>query len=73
MGAIQFINLATGHDQVVIGHDLRSCTHEVQAFRCPHPQDNGRSVVFIDTPGFDDTNTKDTDILQSIADWLENT
>ncbi|KAF9469801.1 P-loop containing nucleoside triphosphate hydrolase protein, partial [Collybia nuda] len=72
-GKSSFIQLATGHEQVTIGHDLRSCTHEVQAFRCPHPIDSGRSVIFIDTPGFDDTNTKDTDILKSIADWLTET
>lgn len=35
--------------------------------------DSSRKVVFVDTPGFDDTNTKDTDILQAIADWLEKT
>lgn len=52
---------------------MRSCTSKVQAFSVPHPMDSSRKVVFVDTPGFDDTNTKDTDILQAIADWLEKT
>lgn len=29
-----------------------------------------RSIVLIDTPGFDDTNKSDTDILKSIAVFL---
>jgi GTPase Era involved in 16S rRNA processing len=69
----QFINLATGQDHAIVGHKLRSCTQEVQAFSVPHPIDSNRNVVFIDTPGFDDTNTKDTDVLQAIAEWLETT
>jgi hypothetical protein len=27
-------------------------------------------VVFVDTPGFDDTFKSDTEILTTIADWL---
>jgi GTPase Era involved in 16S rRNA processing len=69
----QFINLVTGLDLAVVGHKLRSCTHEVQAFSIPHPVDSNRNVVFVDTPGFNDTNTKDADILQAIAEWLETT
>lgn len=32
--------------------------------------DDGTSVYFVDTPGFDDTYKKDTDILREIADYL---
>lgn len=55
-----------------MGHDLLSCTREVTAIRCRHP-DNTRDVVFVDTPGFDDTLIDDTKILQAIAVWLEQT
>lgn len=30
-----------------------------------------QDVILVDTPGFDDTNVSDTDILQRIADWLK--
>ena len=33
----------------------------------------GRTVVLIDTPGFDDTSKTDTDILRLIASFLEVT
>ena len=32
---------------------------------------NGREVCFIDTPGFDDTNRSDVDILATIANWVQ--
>lgn len=51
-----------------IGSSLESCTAEVQL------SDefilDRRSVVLIDTPGFDDTNKSDTDILKLIAAFL---
>jgi len=30
-------------------------------------------LVFVDTPGFDDTNMSDVDILKMVADWLKAT
>ena len=30
-------------------------------------------LVFVDTPGFDDTLIKDVDILKMVADWLKST
>ncbi|KAG6814070.1 hypothetical protein H0H92_003117 [Tricholoma furcatifolium] len=36
----------------------------------PHPRDTGRRVVFVDTPGFDDTYIDDSEILRRIAVWL---
>ncbi|KAF4955417.1 hypothetical protein FSARC_11849 [Fusarium sarcochroum] len=51
---------------------LESCTQEVRVHRCKHfsPFNN---VYLVDTPGFDDTNRKDTDILKEIAGWLTET
>ena len=34
---------------------------------------DGRSVVLVDTPGFDDTTISDTDILKKIAVFLAAT
>ena len=64
---VQFINLVSGAD-LGVGRGLRSCTKSVQlagAFNL-----DGRRVVLIDTPGFDDTTRSDTDILKMIAAFL---
>ena len=65
----QFIHEATGAD-TGIGHDLESCTSEIGIIKMLFP---GYNVVFVDTPGFDDTKKSDSDILKMISDWLERT
>lgn len=37
-----------------------------------HPKYANR-LVFVDTPGFDDTNKSDMEILEMIAEWLKKT
>ena len=44
-----------------------SCTSEVAYSNCTI---DGRRVILIDTPGFDDTTISDTDILKMIALYL---
>lgn len=61
------------NSDVVIGHELDSCTQEVRAFSCLHPNGSGQKVVLVDTPGFNDTERTDYDILQNIALWLKAT
>ncbi|KAH7129192.1 P-loop containing nucleoside triphosphate hydrolase protein [Dactylonectria macrodidyma] len=48
---------------------LESCTQEVQVHICKHFNPHA-NVYLVDTPGFDDTNRKDADILKEIASWL---
>jgi len=71
--AEKFINIAVGNNQTTIGHDLRSCTQGVQAVTCMHPETPDRRIVFLDTPGFDDTSKTDTEILIDISEWLKTT
>ncbi|KAK0614021.1 P-loop containing nucleoside triphosphate hydrolase protein [Immersiella caudata] len=55
-------------DTAIIGNDLESCTSTISI----HPIALDDETIFlIDTPGFDDTNRTDTDILGEIATWLE--
>jgi hypothetical protein len=68
----QLIKVATGSDDIQIGDNLASCTRQIQAIRCHNPLQNC-DVLFVDTPGFDDTVRSDMDILQGLADWLEKT
>ncbi|KAF9781351.1 P-loop containing nucleoside triphosphate hydrolase protein [Thelephora terrestris] len=64
---IKFINLVSGSG-FDVGKGLRSCTNSVQvagAFNL-----DGRRVVLIDTPGFNDTTQSDTEILRTIVAFL---
>jgi len=62
--------MASGSD-LRIGMDLASCTAEVQL--ADEFSLDGRQVILIDTPGFDDTTKSDTDILKLIAAFLATT
>ena len=69
---MQFIRTATGSSEIVVNNDLNSQTPAVQPIRCLHP-DGRRNIVLVDTPGFDDTNLSDVQILRTIAHWLKKT
>ncbi|KAF7983557.1 hypothetical protein HWV62_21140 [Athelia sp. TMB] len=71
----KFVSMAMGSEASegeTVGHGLESYTQDVRVVRCRHP-DDPRSYVFVDTPGFDDTNLSDADILLRIATWLTAT
>jgi len=58
---------------VKVGHDLKSCTAELQPVviaSSQHPELGGQRLVIVDTPGFDDTYVPDSEILRRIALWL---
>ena len=65
----KFISQATGIDAGV-GHDLESHTSEIGIIKMWFP---GYSVVFVDTPGFDDVKKSDSDIFKMISNWLKIT
>ncbi|KAI6027330.1 hypothetical protein BKA83DRAFT_22071 [Pisolithus microcarpus] len=69
-GKSTFANLASG-SKLPVGRGLQSCTSDVMTSK-PFIL-NGNIVTLIDTPGFDDTNRSDTEILRSIAAYLSNT
>jgi len=69
-GKTSFINLAS-HSNLRVGTNLESCTGEVQL--ADEFTMNGRRIVLIDTPGFDDTTKSDTDVLKMIAEFLATT
>ena len=56
-----------------VGHDLSSCTSTLQYAIVDNPSTRkfeGRRVIIVDTPGFDDTYEDGVEILRRIADWL---
>ncbi|KAI6040123.1 P-loop containing nucleoside triphosphate hydrolase protein, partial [Pisolithus marmoratus] len=71
-GKSTFVARAVGRSDVGARHDLMSHTKEVRPVRYPH-SDGIRNIVFLDTPGFDDTSITDVQILRQIAHWLNAT
>ncbi|KDQ22978.1 hypothetical protein PLEOSDRAFT_1015389, partial [Pleurotus ostreatus PC15] len=81
-GKSQFINTATKTNCMGVGHTLRSHTSSIQTIRVPLPNDSrNRSVVFVDTPSFNNTAARDSDgdadgelsderVLEMLAEWL---
>jgi len=45
-------------------------TSTVNTYKFRHKD---RTIFLVDTPGFDDTHQKDTDVLKQLASWLEST
>ncbi|KAJ3569541.1 hypothetical protein NP233_g4983 [Leucocoprinus birnbaumii] len=54
---------------------LKSVTRDVEATRMPSDGNNpnGRHFVFVDTPGFDEKDRSDMQILTLINEWLKTT
>ncbi|KAF5677560.1 hypothetical protein FHETE_1611 [Fusarium heterosporum] len=55
---------------VTIGHKQGSCTSVVDVY--PYEVSADSTVYLIDTPGFDDTDKSDTEVLKEIAAWLSD-
>ncbi|KAL8906020.1 MAG: hypothetical protein Q9171_006447 [Xanthocarpia ochracea] len=55
--------------EMKIGHNLSSCTEEVEEVPC---KVGDQHVILVDTPGFNDTNRTDTEILTALADWMKS-
>jgi predicted GTPase len=69
-GKSTFINLISG-STLGVSDSMESCTSTVQA-SIPFEL-GGQTVTLIDTPGFDDTNRSDADVLKMIAMFLKLT
>ncbi|KAH6905956.1 P-loop containing nucleoside triphosphate hydrolase protein [Coprinopsis sp. MPI-PUGE-AT-0042] len=74
VGKSTFIKEYTGNKEIVVGSQLQSCTRDVSCFEAPVPVHfpllQGRRLLLVDTPGFDDTFSDDSEILERIAAWL---
>jgi len=73
VGKSTFINNFMGKNAVIVGHGLKSCTAQLTPVILPITEPahlQGRRLVLVDTPGFDDTYTSDSEILRRIAIWL---
>ncbi|CAE6458220.1 unnamed protein product [Rhizoctonia solani] len=66
-GKTTFANVASG-DSMKVGRGLTSCTQKVEPTTMFLV--DGKPVVVIDSPGFDDTYASDAEILKSVAGFL---
>ncbi|EXJ74758.1 uncharacterized protein A1O5_01453 [Cladophialophora psammophila CBS 110553] len=71
VGKSSFIQLFTP-DTVGVGDDLESFTTQVAIFPCKMPNSD-ESFYLVDTPGFDDSNRPDQEILRELSSWLTKT
>ncbi|KAJ3502786.1 hypothetical protein NLJ89_g8729 [Agrocybe chaxingu] len=74
-GKSNLIDVLTGQvgSKRLSGSKLRSCTQDVYAVRLLNHEVYGDRLVFVDTPGFDDTDRSDMEILRMIGKWLQRT
>jgi len=70
-GKSNVIDTLAGQPGKRAGSRLESCTTEVRAVRLYNHAVYGDRLVLVDTPGFDDTNKSDLEILQMVSDWLQ--
>ncbi|KAJ8520060.1 hypothetical protein ONZ45_g3068 [Pleurotus djamor] len=68
-GKSSLINMISGREGGT-SDDLESCTSAVSIFKFQHLERSLRDIVFIDTPGFGDTNKDDREITQIISEWV---
>ncbi|KAI3340464.1 P-loop containing nucleoside triphosphate hydrolase protein [Ustulina deusta] len=71
-GKSSLISLCTDQE-IEVGHNLTSCTQNVETYVFHHPMLRSGRVYLVDTPGFDDTNRMDTEILRTLGAWLTAT
>ncbi|KAF9038072.1 P-loop containing nucleoside triphosphate hydrolase protein [Panaeolus papilionaceus] len=69
-GKTSFIKAIAGDKVQGVGHNLDAGTNTVNCFKIPIPQTESH-LILVDTPGFDDPNRTDGDILTVIAEWLK--
>lgn len=55
------------------GDSLASVTESLTAYRVLNHEQYGSRIVFVDTPGFDDSERPDEQILEEIGKWLVKT
>lgn len=67
-GKSTFVKAASELPTVGIGHDLHSFTETVDSYTFEY---RDMDITLIDTPGFNDTELNESDVLKAIADWLD--
>ncbi|PUU74169.1 hypothetical protein B9Z19DRAFT_474156 [Tuber borchii] len=69
-GKSYFIREVTGNPNVRVNRNLYSCTSKVQPYSFEYV---GAKITLVDTPGFNDIERSDAEVLQEITDWTSAT
>ncbi|KAK4163297.1 P-loop containing nucleoside triphosphate hydrolase protein [Cladorrhinum sp. PSN259] len=69
-GKTTFVSKATGRSDLVIGHGIDSCTQDVNPITFSIGKEQ---ITIIDTPGFDDSERTDSEILEQVAQFMTDT
>ena len=69
----KIIDTLTGQPGRRAGESLKSVTKNLHASRILDHERYGSRIVLVDTPGFDDLEKSDLDILKLIGNWLKKT
>ena len=75
--ASQFVNSAAGADKASVRDALSNSDFAVRSYivdnpRMKDPRNVRSKVVLVDTPGLNNVNRSDTEIIKSIAAWLND-
>ncbi|KAG9312325.1 P-loop containing nucleoside triphosphate hydrolase protein [Chiua virens] len=70
-GKSTFINRASGRATESVGDGLKSYTNDVDSVEFLD-RESGRSIVLVDTPGFNGVSLSDRDVLDKVLVWLDN-
>ncbi|KAF9526003.1 P-loop containing nucleoside triphosphate hydrolase protein, partial [Crepidotus variabilis] len=71
VGKSTFVNAIAGYEASQTSDELGLCTRKVVPIACQPCE--GRGVVMVDTPGFDNTDLSDMDAFRLVAAWLKQT
>ena len=69
--AVKIIDTLANQPGMRSGSRLESCTTDVHAIRSFNHPVYGDRLVFVDTPGFDNSHKSDVEIFQMIGNWLQ--
>jgi len=69
VGKSTFIQMATNGDGTIVEQRMHPYLGDIRAFRYLHPN-NSQPVVFVDTPGFDESDKPTTEVLNTLDEWL---
>jgi hypothetical protein len=61
--------MATNGHGTIVEQRMHPYLGDIRAFRYLHPN-NSQPVVFVDTPGFDESDKPTTEVLNSLDEWL---
>lgn len=63
--------MASGDQKIIVSRKLESCTKTVEA--SDMFEVGGHMVRLVDTPGFNDDELTDAEVLSMIAEWMKKT